>query len=75
MVREDEARERRITMEIVVDAYTEDERVTGWYCYLEENLEFAYTARCISESPLSPLLAGEEVEVFRWLASRSARKG
>jgi Calcium binding len=36
MAREDEARDRRITMEIVVDAYTEDERVTGWYCYLEE---------------------------------------
>jgi Calcium binding len=75
MVREDEARERRITIEIVVDAYTEDERVTGWYCSLEENLEFAFPARCISESPLTPLLAGEEVEVFRWLASRSARKG
>ena len=41
MFREDEVRERRITTEIVVDAYTEDERITGWYCYLEENLEFA----------------------------------
>jgi hypothetical protein len=65
MAREDEARERRITMEIVVDAYTEDERVTGWYCYLDENLEFAFTARCISESPLPPLLAGDEVEVIQ----------
>lgn len=32
MTREDEVRERRLTMEIVVDTYTEDERVTGWYC-------------------------------------------
>jgi hypothetical protein len=75
MVREDEARERRITMEIVVDAYTEDERVTGWYCYLEENLEFAYTARCISESPLSPLLAGEEVEVIQMARIEECEEG
>lgn len=53
MPRKDEVRERRITMEIVVDAYTEDECVAGWHCYLEENLEFAFTARCVSESPLS----------------------
>jgi len=65
MTREDEVRERRITMEIVVDAYTEDERITGWHCYLEENLEFAFTARCISEHPLSPLLTGDEVEVIQ----------
>src|SRR4051794_34624422 len=30
----DEEREERITMEIVVDAYNEDERAMGWYCYL-----------------------------------------
>ncbi len=65
MPRKDEVRERRITMEIVVDAYTEDECVAGWHCYLEENLEFAFTARCVSESPLSPLLAGDEVEVIQ----------
>jgi len=31
----DKARERRITMEIVVDAYTESERPMGWYRYFE----------------------------------------
>ena len=30
----DEVREERITMEIVVDAYDEDERAMGWYYYL-----------------------------------------
>ncbi len=30
------ARENRITDEIVVDAYNEEERAMGWYCYLEE---------------------------------------
>ena len=29
-----EARERRITMEAVVDAYNEEERAIGWYYYL-----------------------------------------
>ena len=32
---------------------------------MEENLEFAFTARCVSESPLSPLLIGDEVEVIQ----------
>jgi hypothetical protein len=32
----DEAREERLTMDIVVDAYNEQERAIGWYCYLEE---------------------------------------
>jgi hypothetical protein len=29
----DEAREERISMEIVVDAYNEVERAMGWYYY------------------------------------------
>jgi hypothetical protein len=37
------AREKRITDEIVVDAYTPDERAMGWYYYLEEKLEFSFT--------------------------------
>jgi hypothetical protein len=31
----DEAREERITMEAVVDAYGEDEQAMGWYYYLD----------------------------------------
>ena len=73
MTQEDEARERRITMEIVVDAYAEDERVTGWYCYLEVNLEFAFTTKCISESPLSLCSPATRSRLSRWLASRSVR--
>ena len=34
----DEAREERIKMEIVVDAYDEAERAMGWYSYLEDTL-------------------------------------
>jgi hypothetical protein len=31
-------REHRIEQEIVVDAYTEDERALGWYYHLESKL-------------------------------------
>ncbi|NTW60113.1 MAG: calcium-binding protein, partial [Nitrospirae bacterium] len=34
------AREERISMEIVVDCYGPEEQATGWYYYLEDNLEF-----------------------------------
>jgi hypothetical protein len=36
----DEIRERRISMEAVVDAYNEQERAIGWYYYLEGRLDF-----------------------------------
>jgi hypothetical protein len=59
----DEVREERITMEIVVDAYGEDERAMGWYCYLEEKLSVPFRARCVEEREVSPLSVGDEVEV------------
>jgi hypothetical protein len=61
--RKDEAREQRIDMEIVVDAYNEDERVMGWSCYLEDKLNVPFHARCIEEREVSPLEVGDEVEV------------
>jgi Calcium binding len=59
----DEEREQRITMEIVVDAYTPEEQAMGWYSYLEDRLRFPFVARCIAGRIVSPLRAGEEVEV------------
>jgi hypothetical protein len=59
----DEEREQRITMEIVVDAYTPEEQAMGWYYSLEERLHFPFVARCIAERSISPLRVGEEVEV------------
>ena len=61
--KENRVREHRITMEIVVDAYNEQERAMGWYCYLEEKLHFPFTAKCISVRTISPLEKGDEVEV------------
>jgi hypothetical protein len=59
----DEEREQRITMEIVVDAYTPEEQAMGWYYSLEDRLHFPFAARCTAERSISPLRVGEEVEV------------
>ncbi len=56
-------REERIEMEIVVDAYDEYERATGWYCYLQDNLHFPFTAQCVAKRAVSPLKIKDEVEV------------
>ena len=62
-LKENKSRERRIEMEIVVDAYNALERAMGWYYYLEERLEFPFKARCKSKREISPLHVEEKVEV------------
>jgi hypothetical protein len=59
----DEEREQRITMEIVVDAYTPEEQAMGWYYSLEDRLHFPFVARCTAERAISPLRVGDEVDV------------
>jgi len=51
---EDEKREYRIDMEIVVDAYDEGERAMGWYCYLQDKITFPFKARVINKVKASP---------------------
>lgn len=60
----DEVREDRITMEIVVDAHDEQERAMGWYYYLQDRIEFPFTATCIAKRAISPLRVKDEVEVI-----------
>ena len=60
----DRQREDRIRMEIVVDAYGSDERALSWYYYLEDQLQFPFTATCIAQRAISPLRVKDEVEVF-----------
>jgi hypothetical protein len=57
-------REHRIEMEVVVDAYNEEERAMGWYCYLEENLAFPFEGRIRKAMASSPLRAGQTVAVI-----------
>jgi Calcium binding len=59
----DEEREQRITMEIVVDAYTPEEQAMGWYYSLEDRLHVPFAARCITQRRISPLRVGDEVDV------------
>jgi Calcium binding len=64
MTREkDEAREERISMEAIVDAYGSEERAMGWYYYLDDKMKVPFAARCRFRRPTSPLKAGERVEV------------
>jgi Calcium binding len=58
-------------MDIVVDAYGEEERALSWYYYLEENLSFPFRARCMTVRSISPLQVGEEVEVVGTRACRA----
>ena len=60
----DPEREQRIHNEIIVDAYGEEERAIGWYYYLQNQLEFPFTAICISKRAISPLQIEEETEVI-----------
>jgi Calcium binding len=59
----EEEREQRITMEIIVDAYTPEEQAMGWYYSLEDRLHLPFVARCITQRSISPLRVGDEVDV------------
>ena len=50
-------------MEILIDAYDEEERAMGWYYYLDDSLAFPFEATCLSEHPKSPLKKEDTVEV------------
>jgi Calcium binding len=63
-IEEDEVRERRIRDEAIVDAYGPEEQALGWYYYLEEQIAFPFTARCIEARRISPLKKGEKVSVI-----------
>lgn len=62
-VKEDKAREYRIAMEAVVDAYGPEEQAIGWYYYLEERMQFPFEARCIRVRHISPLRKDDKVTV------------
>jgi hypothetical protein len=63
MTERDEERDKRIEMEIIVDAYSADEQAMGWHIYLEETMDVPFEARCIEEKEVSPLEEGETVRV------------
>jgi hypothetical protein len=60
----DEIREQRIAMEVVVDAYDSGERAMGWYYYLDGKMRVPFKACCRSVRSISVLKVKDEVEVF-----------
>jgi calcium binding protein len=64
-VAKDEAREHRMSMEAIVDAYGGEEQALGWYYYLDDRLQFPFQAKCIESRNISPLKAGEIVRVMQ----------
>jgi hypothetical protein len=63
--RQDEKRDERIAMEIIVDAYGPEEQAMAWYYHLEEKLLFPFTALCSAKRVTSPLQLQEEVKVLK----------
>jgi hypothetical protein len=61
---DDPEREERISNEIIVDCYDRGERAMGWYYYLEDKLQFPFTATCIKRRAVSPLRVNDEVEII-----------
>lgn len=37
----------------------------GWYCYLDEEIQFPFTAVCMERRATSPLRVRDEVEVLK----------
>ena len=62
---EDTAREERIIMEAIVDAYSPEEQAMGWYYYLDDRITFPFSAVCIAVNKRSPLELDERVTVAR----------
>lgn len=75
MREEETEREERITMEVVVDAYGEEERAMSWYYYLKDNMEFPFRAECRRELVKSPLKSGEQVTVLGMAPEEECRYG
>jgi len=52
------------TTEIIVDAYGPEEQAMGWYYYLEDQLDFPFTAICTGKRAISPLQVEDEVDII-----------
>lgn len=62
-IAKNEEREARLSNEIIVDAYGEEEQAMSWWGYLKDHLHTPFRARCIATRTMSPLRKGEEVNV------------
>ena len=65
MKEKDAAREERISMEAIVDAYGPEEQAMGWYYYLDDKISFPFVAECIVANKRTPLEMGERATVTK----------
>lgn len=63
-VKTNKARDRRISEQILVDTYSDEEVSMSWRCYLEDTIESPFTAVCIKKLAISPLKKGEIIKVL-----------
>lgn len=63
-VKEDPIREKRIDYEIVVDAYSREERAMGWYYYLADNLIFPFLANWQKKNRKTSEIEVKQVKVL-----------
>ncbi|MFM8333674.1 MAG: calcium-binding protein [Candidatus Methylumidiphilus sp.] len=75
MATSDAERDERIANDILVDCYDEDEESMGWYYYLDETLNFPFTARCIKKRAVSPLKVGDEAQVVAMAPEEECEHG
>ena len=73
-IERDDIREERITDEAIVDAYSPEEQIMGWYYYLDDKIE-PFTRKCIKEIITSPLEPDEQVEVVGMAPANVCDKG
>ena len=78
---DDDEFDRRLSLEIIPDAYGPEEQALSWYYYLEEHLQFPFEAECIGDRSTSPLRVGDRVDTGakaagpRWLEAWLASPG
>ncbi|MGI0488349.1 calcium-binding protein [Pantanalinema rosaneae CENA516] len=60
---QDDDREQRITMQVLVDVYEDTESGLSWYYYLENRLQFPFKAHWTKNRDQKPI-TGEIVEVI-----------
>jgi len=58
----DDERNESIAMAIIVDSYGPEEHAMSWYYYLEEQLQFPFSALCSTRRATSSLQLHEEVK-------------
>ena len=70
--KKDQVREDRIDNEVIVDANGEDERVMGWYYYLDDKIRFPFQAKCIAAKVISPCARERLSQCKEWLLKMPA---